>query len=66
MKTPKPGQLCTINNVVYRARRRKSGCYGCALDNFVSCPNIVDSRYNTGRTLECEINGIILTKLDRI
>lgn len=62
MKTPKPGQFCTINKTVYRAKRRTNGCYGCALNNFISCPNIVDSRNGTP-ALECAINDIILTRV---
>lgn len=61
MKTPKPGQLCTINNVVYRAKRRDIEsiypCTGCALDNLLLCPNIV------GPKLECSSYGIILVRV---
>lgn len=63
MKTPRAGQFCTINGVLYRATKRKNGCTGCALDNFVSCPNIKDSRRRTSNVLECAINNIILTKV---
>ena len=62
MKTPKPGQLCTINNAVYRAKRRINGCYGCALNSIVMCPNVVDSR-NGHPLLECAINDIILVRV---
>lgn len=62
MKTPKAGQICNINGVLYRARKRTNGCHGCALDNFISCPNIQDSRKPNGPVLECELNNIILTK----
>lgn len=62
MKTPKPGQLVTINNVVFRAKRRISGCKGCALDDLISCPNITDPR-NGGPVLECSINDIILVRV---
>ena len=61
MKTPKPGQLCTINRVVYRAKKRTHKCYGCALNNHM-CPNIVDAR-NGVRPLECAIEGIILVRV---
>lgn len=64
MKTPKPGQLVTINNVVYRAKRRKNGCTGCALDNPFTCPNIQDSRKEAPRQLECLINDIILVRVN--
>lgn len=62
MKTPKPGQFCTINNVLYRGKRRTDGCRGCALDNVFLCPNIVDSRNGT-RPLDCSLNDIILVRV---
>lgn len=63
MKTPKPGQFCTINGVVYRAKKRESlSCYGCALNSPILCPNIVDIR-NGKRPLECSGNGIIFYKV---
>ena len=61
MKTPKPGQICKIDDVLYRARKRTNGCHGCVLDNVFLCPNIVDSR-NGVRQLNCTENNIILTK----
>lgn len=62
MKTPKPGQFCVIDNVYYRARKRVNGCYGCALNNVVLCPNVIDSRNGVPR-LECAINNIILQRI---
>ena len=62
MKTPKPGQFCTINGTVYRARKRTNDCHGCALDNIILCPNIVDPRYGTPK-LDCVLNNIILTRV---
>ena len=59
MKTPKKGQLCTINNVVFRAKERKYNCcIGCALDNILLCPNIVHSEQ-----LDCSANNIILVRI---
>lgn len=63
MKTPKPGQLCTINGVIYRAKKRSKGCRGCALDDYTLCPNIVDSRSDGSRPLNCGINNIILVRV---
>lgn len=63
MKTPKPGQFCTINNIVYRAKRRTYGCRGCALDDFIMCPNIVDSKGNHKKPLNCDLNDIILVRV---
>ena len=62
MKTPKPGQFCTINGILYRAKRRTDKCKGCALDDLVLCPNIVDSRGGT-KLLDCSLNDIILVKV---
>ena len=62
MKTPKPGQLCTINNVVYRAAKRTNGCIGCALNNILICPRIVDSRNGTP-PIDCYTEQIILKRL---
>lgn len=61
MKTPKPGQFCTIDGVVYRARKRTMNCTGCALNDFYRCPNITDSR--SEKPLNCAINNIILVKV---
>lgn len=63
MKTPKPGQFCTVYGALYRAKKRYNGCSGCIFDNFTSCPNIQDSRKNDSPVLECEINGIIIVKV---
>lgn len=62
MKTPKPGQFCTINGIVYRAKKRVKDCNGCALDNILLCPNIVDRRQGKPE-LDCELNDIILIKV---
>ena len=62
MKTPKPGQFCIINGVLYRGKKRSEGCRGCDLNSFATCPNIVDSRNGTP-LLDCTINNIILKKV---
>lgn len=62
MKPLKPGQICTIDGYVFRAKRRTNGCEGCALDSLILCPNIVDSR-NGVRQLDCTIDGIILQRI---
>lgn len=61
MKHFKPGQLATINNVVYRAKRRKNGCQGCSL-NDITCPNIVDSRIGK-RPLACSLDDVIFIRM---
>lgn len=60
--TLQPGQLCTINQVVYRACKRTKGCTGCSLNSLTMCPNIVDSR-NGQRKVNCAMTNIILKKL---
>lgn len=62
MKTPRPGQLVTINETVYRAKKRTRNCDGCALNDYFRCPNIVDSR-NGVPLLDCKLKGIILVKI---
>lgn len=62
MKVSKPGQLCTINRVVYRAKSRTYKCYGCALNNLIDCPNIVDFR-NGHVQIACAENDIILVRV---
>jgi len=64
MKPLKPGQLCTINNKVYRAKKRPNplSCHGCCLDDFVLCPNIVDIRFEKP-PIPCDVHGIILERV---
>ncbi len=62
MKVSRPGQLCTINGVVYRAVWRTNGCKGCAFNDFELCPNIVDSR-NGKKPLKCSDGYFILQKV---
>lgn len=58
----KPGQLTTIHNTVYRAKRRSVGCQGCDLRDLILCPCIVDKRYKNKR-LNCALDNIILKKI---
>lgn len=64
MNISKPGQLCTINNTVYRARRAVEGCKGCDLDDVFLCPNIIDRRTQSVPIL-CHIHRIILKRIKR-
>lgn len=61
MKTPKPGQFCTISGITYRAKKRSDGCKGCALDDILMCPNVIDRRAE--KPLKCALYDIILIKL---
>lgn len=63
MKTLKAGQFCTINNVVYRVKRRTTlSCEGCALNSVFLCPNIVDMK-NGHKEFDCANEGIIFVKV---
>lgn len=57
------GQLCTINHTVYRAKKRTCGCRGCDLDDFLLCPNIIDTRYKTSRPIACGDGNVILKRI---
>lgn len=62
MKTLKPGQICTINNVVYRAKRKTNGCENCDFDgNMFYCPGIIDSKTLTVK-VHCQQDNIILIR----
>ena len=67
MKRLKPGQLCTINKVLYRAKKRASenfmSCTGCALNNPCSCPNIAFQNVENKQPLNCDIDGLIFVKV---
>lgn len=54
----KPGQLITIDNVVYQARKKVNGCLGCDLNNPIICPCMKDSRFE--QKYNCTMYGIIL------
>lgn len=60
-KTSKPGQIAYINGIPYRAKKRTSGCTGCALDSLYLCPNIIDKR-KTDKPLKCDIGDFILVR----
>lgn len=62
MKTPKPGQFCTINNVVYRAYMAKDGCKGCAFNNLFSCLGMVDGKTKRAK-MNCKYESIIFKKV---
>ena len=55
-KAPKPGQYCSINGKVYRAKKRTNGCNGCVLNTFVLCPGLFGH-------IDCLQNGIIITDI---
>lgn len=58
----KHGQLCTIDNYVYRAKKKTAGCNGCYFEDAQwMCPGVVYR--NRGQKINCQLNGIILEKL---
>lgn len=63
----RPGSLCTINRVVYRAKKRDSehflDCTGCDLNSPFSCPNIAFANCNNKITINCEDARIILKRI---
>ena len=62
MKTPKPGQFCAINGVIYRAKKRTTiGCSGCVLNDPFLCPNV--GYKGVEKPLKCDIQQIILIKV---
>lgn len=63
----KPGQLCTIRRVVYRAKKQdpmaQDRCQGCALNDFFKCPNIQFANTNKTESFNCDEEYIILVKV---
>lgn len=62
MKSLKPGQLCTINRTVYRAKKRVLDCKGCSLDSPFTCPNM-KFQNTSNKHFPCIEQGIILVKV---
>jgi hypothetical protein len=62
MKIIKPGQFYAVDGIIYRAKKRINNCQGCALDNILLCPNIVDRRKEKPK-LDCELSNIILIRI---
>lgn len=65
-KILKPGQLHTINNQVYRVKKREYGCQGCAFNNVLLCPNVLFKRkINLGpvEKFSCTESGTIFVKV---
>lgn len=61
MKHYKPGQIISINDTNYRAKRRTNGCEGCVLNDILLCPGVVIK--NVGKALDCSTDDIILTNV---
>lgn len=57
----KPGQICRINNILYRAHKRTNGCKGCAFENDFACPGIINQKTGKSR-LSCYETSILLKR----
>jgi hypothetical protein len=56
----KPGQVCTLYNNVFRARKKEYGCKGCYFEHaFFTCPGMFDQR-KMCRKVDCLMSNIIL------
>lgn len=62
MTAPKPGQLVTINKIVYRAVKRQDGCLGCDLNDIILCPMVVDRRFEEPK-INCALHDVILKRI---
>ena len=56
----KPGQVCTINGHIFRAKKKIAGCYKCYYDNCIFCPAIRKKNADPKKRVDCGITGIIL------
>lgn len=58
----KPGQFCTINHILYRAKKRTHYCDGCDLNSVYVCPNIKRDN-TTQKRVSCAQTGIIFKRV---
>jgi len=61
MKHYKPGQIVSVNDNMYRAKKRTAGCEGCVLNDILLCPGVVVK--DVGKQLDCSTDGIILVNV---
>ena len=63
--TLKPGQLCTIDKKVYRAKKASekelSHCCGCSLNSVFKCPAV--NLRKKGNKIDCWTHNIILQRV---
>lgn len=64
-KKIKPGQFVWIKGALYRAKKRENylSCSGCALNNYINCPNTMPVNIEKKEQLNCEIDGLIFVKV---
>ena len=60
-KPLKPGQLCMIDDRLYRAKARTCGCEGCSFD-FITCPNAYVANERRTQKVDCTTHWVILVK----
>lgn len=60
-KPLKPGQLCMVDDVLYRAKPRKRGCQGCSF-SWLTCPNAPVANEKREPRVDCTTHWVILTK----
>lgn len=63
-KPLKPGQLCTIDEEVYRAKARTCMCAGCSF-GILSCPNLPVANEKRTQKIDCTTHWVILTKVEQ-
>lgn len=56
----RPGQLCTINNHVFRAKKKIAGCSGCFYEHCIFCPATVKKNADPKKRIDCGITSIVL------
>lgn len=59
----KPGQLCMLNDHLFRAKHKKCGCEGCYFeDAWLMCPSVTLKNRNV-KKIDCVLDNIILVKV---
>lgn len=61
-KPLKPGQLCMINDQLYRAIKRKGTCNNCCFD-FRTCPNTVVANERREQKVDCTTHWVAFTEI---
>lgn len=66
--TLKPGQLCTIDKKVYRAKKASlekglSHCQGCSLNSVFKCPAV--NLRKKGNKIDCWTHNVILQRVQK-
>lgn len=62
-KPLKPGQLCVIDDLLYRAIKRKGACENCCFD-FRTCPNAVFANERRDPKVDCTTHWVAFKKVE--